>query len=241
MASHFACIGLPFDTQDNFMEHVQHAIAVAPSLTGSMDETLADWTDPSGAGLDVTMVDRAEGDGLVIRCATPTFSGSTSLALTVGHVAEHECRWCDVLVGFLPGDEMPIPMQVDDLAIRRPELTAGATVEGSVAFFVEQVQSYVDEAAYYAAQTAAHPFAAEHYVPSGMFGDPPAAAKAVAGGVVRSAEWRRNEATGIAFGHATMATLPGIVDVVWAPSDLDRLPPPGGVLAGSFWCLFTLR
>jgi hypothetical protein len=121
-----------------------------------------------------------------------------------------------------------------------------------VAAFARTLTCWPDEAAYTAAEEvkwggskgpdgqAVRGFAAESFIPSGMFALDPSKphtprAEAIFTGHVLSTEVLLNAQTGRSFHHARVKTLGGEFDVVADPEVVKGEPVAGGVVQGSFW------
>ena len=109
-----------------------------------------------------------------------------------------------------------------------------------VAAFAHKLEAYASDEAYYAAQHREPKFAAESFIPSGLFtlgGEamtPPQALAILTGHVLDTA-LLTNPATGATFHWAWVRTLGGEVDVAADPEVPTGSLVPGGVISGSFW------
>ncbi|HEU0013325.1 MAG TPA: hypothetical protein VFQ45_06550 [Longimicrobium sp.] len=102
--------------------------------------------------------------------------------------------------------------------------------------------AFPDEEAYYAAQETEPKFAAESFIPSGMFNFADDAGtlatpepRALFSGTVLDTEWRTNPLTGLPFCRMRVRTLGGEVDVAADPETVDGEIVVGGIVRGEFW------
>ena len=106
--------------------------------------------------------------------------------------------------------------------------------------FAHRLDAYPSDEAFYDSQQREPKFAAESFIPSGLFKptedaiDPPRAYAIFTGHVLRTA-LLTNPATEARFHWAWVRTLGGEVDVVADPEVLNGRLVEGGVVSGSFW------
>ena len=134
--------------------------------------------------------------------------------------------------------EFPLVFDVPDYRLRKLRLPSILDVQ--LAAFAHQLQSYESDESYEHSQPDKVKFAAESFIPSGLF-EPeghsmvPPLAEALFAGHVRETSIITNPVTGNRFCWAKVRTLGGDVDVVADPALLNGLLVEGGVLSGSFW------
>ena len=134
----------------------------------------------------------------------------------------------------------PLVFHVPDFAYHaRRRLPATADVQ--LAALAYELSAYADDGAYCAGQEEGVRFAAEMFIPSGMFGEAapgeafvPAPRALLAGHVVATEE-RVNPWTGRAVRWARVRTLGAELDVAADPSIIQGEVVAGGVVSGSFW------
>jgi len=249
--SHFSMVGFAIDVRD------------ATTLTRTADSYLPTCNlaplkgrdsvclvhDPSGAelrlGLRGAGSDRAE-----LVTLNPAFVGEGRVDVEiVRDASDPEWKPFEVTMqARFKGEETPLVFDLADPgeALR---LKPGAKVSVRLSAFVFKPSVYADEAAYYAAQKTAREggpsFAADYFIPSGMFapGDGSAlkaakrpTADALFAGKVLKAERRHNQAGGEDFVWALVETYGGAtIDVVIDPRSLPAAPAAGSILDGEFW------
>jgi hypothetical protein len=239
MPNHFEAVGFPIrDREQMGAFAVRAADEGVPVRTADGDYHR--WAPGAGAELWALL------DGNSIVGLTPHFAGATSLRVgIVGRVVHPD----DLpLEGCLhawvnpPDDgdadtgEYPLVFAVPDFrALDGLALPARARVQ--VAAFAHDLDVYASEEAYMDGQASELKFAAESFIPSGMFTDDedaPPTPHAMISGVVLAAEQRTNPA-GDSFWWMHVRTLGGEIDVVAGTALVDAAPVPGGVVSGSFY------
>lgn len=117
----------------------------------------------------------------------------------------------------------------------------GAALEVDLTAFADEIAVYRSEKAYYRSQKKAKiKFAANHYVPSGMFStgseNAGPSAHALFAGQILEAELRRNERGDGQYWWMLVRTYDdATINVVAHLSQLEAKPVVGGTLSGSFW------
>lgn len=107
-----------------------------------------------------------------------------------------------------------------------------------IAAFAVEIRSFPTVEAYDASHAGAElRFASRSFVPTGLFDDGSAEARATAllTGHVVDAATLTNALTGRPYHHALVDSHGGRFDVVIDPELLARAPVPGGVVSGTFW------
>ena len=108
------------------------------------------------------------------------------------------------------------------------------------AFASNDFKIYASETDYYDAQVEEPKFAAQSFVPSGLFGATeneaaPPRPIGIFAGEIKAWELKRNERTKANFYWFFINTLGGEVDVVADPKLIAGEPQIGGVVSGQFW------
>lgn len=242
--SHFTMVGFPIAASDPaamvrsvepFLDHC----AVEPLKNGSR---LCTVRDPSGAELVIALDQDRDGAASLVTL-NPAFRGESLVEVIVtGDASDPEWRTFERrIAGQLQGTETPIIL---DLADPRSAARArrGAKLTFSVAAFCFGPRIYPDIAAYYAAQKGGEvAFAADFFIPSGMFGTEAAKpaqleARALFAGEVLKAERRRNTAGGTDFWWALLKGYEGMtIDVLLDPRQVEGSIVPGQHLDLSCW------
>ncbi|WGU95784.1 hypothetical protein QJQ58_05820 [Paenibacillus dendritiformis] len=102
--------------------------------------------------------------------------------------------------------------------------------------FSHEVNVYDNEEEYSQSQEGEVKFAAESFIPSGLFGNSnEPASTAIFTGRVVEASLIQNEYTGSSFSWCKAKTLGGEIDVVTDLEQLDKDIAVGSIISGSFW------
>lgn len=132
----------------------------------------------------------------------------------------------------------PLVFDTPDYGLHQ-SLELPAVLDVQIAGFAREMSAFADEVEYYASTSGPH-FAAESFVPSGLYQpegasvDPPQALAIFTGRVLRTSSLT-NPVTGAQFYCAKVRTLGGEVDVVADPLVVDGTLIVGGVVYGWFW------
>jgi hypothetical protein len=246
MSGHLGCIGLPVGSPEEFGSLVEAARAEAREVAESARGRHLQWIDLSGASICFHLDRRGR-----IDCITPFFVAPEGLARwrvrTDGVVRDPGCRHCSGTDCDVLDDtgEMLTRAAVQWAVFAPYErwLAEERTYDLEVVAFAARAQFFATDADFEAAQ-AAHwgdaegpedkPFrlAGVSFIAEGMFGTDKKGmgerATAMFCGRVESATVRRCERGGT-FHHVRVATLPGSVDVVTAPENVEGSPAPGSI------------
>ncbi len=231
MGSHFSAIGIVEELQIH--ASIEAALEHGTPVAASGAQTFK-WNDESGAGLWVHATNGPE-----IECVTPVFRSDRRHALRFdGFAADEECRFCSgAQFAVVEEGEMVFPfvMQLADaMAVVNELPQPGTLADLSLTAFGEKVRLFEDEEAFSTAGTEDEiQFAAQSFIPAGMFGGDPASA--IINGIVRSADRRTNGVTGHDFWAVVVETFGFTIDVVVDVEDLESAPTSGNVLGGEFW------
>jgi hypothetical protein len=102
--------------------------------------------------------------------------------------------------------------------------------------FADELSVFDTEDDFNKSQDGELKFAAESFIPSGLFGDQDApSATAIFTGKVIETSLITNEYTGVSFSWSLVKTLGGEIDVVVDKDLLSKEIFPGGIITGSFW------
>ncbi len=237
MADHFGCIGVPVASVDELVAVAARAAESAEAVSVGR-ATYYRYTDPSGAELWVQADVREQFLGI-----NPHFVGRS--ALDVSLIAAIHRREESVLDGAFHGWVAPdedgesglYPILFDSpCALMHADLVFPHRVQVQVAALPHQVQLFPSRELYDSGAIDAPGFAAQSFVPSGLFGEPDEPeAVAVMTGVIAEVELRTNALTGASFWWLLVESLGGTFDVVAAKDDFAETPVEGGVIYGTFW------
>jgi hypothetical protein len=202
------------------------------------------WSDPSGAEVWIQVSTEIEVLGM-----NPHFAGKSVVRVQLterpdpGSPSSLDGRfhgWADPVQADDGGLQGSYPFLFDAPdAARHDRLELPAVVTAQIAAFAHEVEAFDSPEAYAASQTGEVKFAAQSFIPSGLFNlsgaDAPARAEAVFTGLVTESERRTNRLTGKEFIWCLVDSLGGSFDVVIDPELLPNVPRVGGVVQGSFW------
>lgn len=249
--SHFTMVGFAIDVRD------QAAIAqstdrylptCAPTPLKGRDSVCL-VRDPSGGELRIG-VREGRRDAVELFTLNPAFAGESRVEVEmVGDASDPDWKPFEITMqARFKGEQTPLVFALADPS-EALRLKPGTKVSVRLSAFVFEPTVYADEAAYYAAQKKEREggpmFAADYFIPSGMFargdGGAPKAAKrptadALFAGKVLKAERRHNQAGGGDFVWALVQTYGGAtIDVLIDPASLPTVPAVGSILDGEFW------
>lgn len=239
MLSHFSTIGIPVASQDDFAHYAGLAIEKGRKIkTGT--GTYARFDMGHGAELWGQLSRGKEVIGI-----NPHFTGSA--VSTVRLITKIQDPNDNELDGRLyaeadPGAEgefaYPFVFDMPDMAACNfsfPEIR-----EVQLAAFAHELSIYKDDREFDELQESEMKFAAESFIPSGLFlpdgehTEPPQA-MAIFAGHVLAVEKLNNTYTDRSFYHIKVRTLGGEFDLVADPELVDKEICIGGVVFGSFW------
>ena len=105
--------------------------------------------------------------------------------------------------------------------------------------FAHNIDIYESEEDYNKKNTSEPKFATEYFIPTGLFTDDgqTATAHAMFGGIIKTAEKRKNSVTEQDFYYALVKTLGGEIDVVISPDLIEEgvILEKNYILSGHFW------
>jgi hypothetical protein len=241
MASHLASIGFPVRSEAEAYALVSKAAEHGRIVQTAKGDYVA-WTDTTGAEL---WVQRDTSGGLI--GFAPHFFGKTGRR--VGLQARITRPASTALDGAFygwanPQDESSesgdYPFVFDAPDYRsHDKLRLPARAQVQLTAFAHELSAHSSEEQYYASQKGLA-YAAEAFVPSGLFSAQPDAeappqALAIFAGRVLQFEHMMNAITGTPFAWMQVNTLGGEVDVVADPSIIQGQVVLAGVVFGSFW------
>jgi hypothetical protein len=242
MASHMSTIGFQVSNEFDFGKLVNHALLNGTEIE-SANGMYIWWVAGRGVELWV-QIDR---DKSVVG-VNPHFShsGRMWVGLTQRLRRPDESSLEGAFHGWAApqGDDpesgaYPFIFDAPDFDLHE-ELQLPSLRQVQVAAFAHELEAFVDEDSYYASQAEGVRFAAESFIPAGLFslghnGGGPPAAQAVLAGTVLAWENITNPFSGRPFHWARVRTLGGEIDIVTDPSILIGELVEGGIVRGSFW------
>ncbi len=242
--SHFSMVGFPVSTSDAAtmgadVEVYARSCELTP-LQGS--NLLCVIEDKSGAELWVGFKGTSR-DNLELFTFNPSLSGEGRTEIVVdGDVSPADWRPFEIRIqARFADDETPLILDLADPreAVR---FAPKSRLVADITAFADEIAFHDSEAAYYAGQKDREiKFAANHFIPSGMFADGSGASKepsahALFAGKIKKMELRSNETGKAKYWWFLVETYDGAVfNVVADPSQVRSTPKIGGLLDGSFW------
>jgi hypothetical protein len=239
--SHLSSIGFPVGSEDEAQALVGRVASDAEEL-GTPDGSYLRYSDASGAELWLHL----DAQGVVVDMH-PHYAGDAAMPVAVtrriaradgGPLGGAFHGWADPADEDPESGSYPFVFDAPEPALHADlELPCVTVVQ--LAAFAHELAVFADDDAY-----AEHteglevPYAAESFIPSGLFvtGDEPEpAAEAFLTGTVVAARGRMNETTGDAFWWARVRTLGGELEIVADPVLLSGPVAAGAVVQGSFW------
>ena len=232
MASHFEAIGIKIDSmeemEDLFSKCLEHSIE-----TDTKSGKYFFWDMGNGAEL-WGQLDPDNEAGL-----NPHFSGTSSFnAILESEIKDEERPVMDGSV-YCQSVEGQYPFVADIPDMKVHNITYPKTCNIQLSAFAHNIDIYESEEDYDKKNTSEPKFAMEHFIPTGLFADEgqQATAHAMFGGIIKTAEKRKNPVTGLEFYHALVKTFGGEIDVVISPDLIENgtALEKDYILTGYFW------
>ena len=232
MASHFEAIGIKIDSmeemEDLFSKCLEHGIE-----KDTKSGKYFFWDMGNGAEL-WGQLDPDNEAGL-----NPHFSGTSSFnAILESEIKDEERPVMDGSV-YCQSVEGQYPFVADIPDMKVHNITYPKTCNIQLSAFAHNIDIYESEEDYDKKNTSEPKFAMEHFIPTGLFADEgqPATAHAMFGGIIKTAEKRKNPVTGLEFYHALVKTFGGEIDVVISPDLIENgtALEKDYILTGYFW------
>jgi hypothetical protein len=248
MPSHLSDIGFDFNTEEEFGELAYQAYELGARLR-VVQGVYLHWSPGDGVEIWGQLDHEENFIGL-----NPHFTGDS--VMSVGLTARLERAESSVLDGAFHGWASPsednaesghYPFVFDAPDFRLCDsVKVPGVVEAQIAAFAHELSAFESEEAYYAFQPEGPKFAAESFIPSGLFTpamesvEPPQAHAILTGRVLNTA-LRVNPVTKSEFLWAKVQTFGGVFDVVADPLIVNGAVVEGGIVHGSFWLSGRLR
>lgn len=241
MASHFASIGLPVESNEEFVA-ILNQIDGEGTTYDIGEGAYVRWESHVGPELWVQL----DGDGEIVG-VHPHFTGPARMRVRLNHVIHRENHtaldgsWHAWAEPNGNGDGL-FPFVFDAPDFRLHDLSLSLDAEVQIAAFAHELTIYGSEKEFDSATSRDEPrFGAESFIPSGLFRPDNAGteivpeALAIFTGRIIGAETRTNPLTKAQFHWALVKTYGGLIDVVADPELVTQPLREGGILSGSFW------
>jgi GNAT superfamily N-acetyltransferase len=241
MPSHLSSMGFQLESEADFVKLAEQAYEEGQAWEVDRG-TYIKWAP--GGGIELWLQLDAHGDIIGLN---PHFRGKGLMRAALTHAivradgtlldgAFH--AWANPSEDDPARGDFPFVFDVPDFYLDKPKLPAVLDVQ--LAAFAHELQSYESDQAYDETQPGEIKFAAESFIPAGLFfpgGDEvdPPQAHALFSGHVQATALITNPITGQEFCWAQVRTLGGEMDVVADPVLLNGLLVEGGVVSGTFW------
>jgi hypothetical protein len=243
MPSHLTALGFPVTTEKDFRHYVFEASEFGQKLE-SPNGSYTMWA--LGNGIELWVQANLHKRILGMR---PHFSGYSRMKVGLSRRIVRSDQsildgtlyaWADPQDGEdAESGSYPFVFDLPDYDLHNDIRIPGpATIQ--LAAFAHELQGFVNEDAYYAAQGNDRKFAAESFIPSGLFapggrGREQPEALAIFSGHVLVTQILTNPVTSQRFYWARTRTLGGEVDVVADPQVVRGKVVKGGIIKGTFW------
>lgn len=242
MPSHLSSLGFPTASAEAVSQYVRWAVEQGEVVPASRGSYIV-WAPGQGVQLWVQVDPEDRIVGL-----QPHFGGKARMrvALTERVTRPDDSildggfyAWADPRGAASDGGAYPFVFDAPDFDLWRAVVLPTVT-DIQVAAFAHELRAYPDDEAYYAAQQQKPGFAAEAFIPAGLFAvgageTTPPRALAIFSGHAVDASLRTNSATGGLFYTARVRTHGGELDVVADPEVVIGGLARGVVVSGSFW------
>ena len=242
MANHFSTIGLPVDSEEQYVAIAEYVAEYADDIDADGGRYLQ-WESNTGAELWL-QVDHFD----EILAMNPHFTGKSRVRVGITARVLRPDRppldgafhgWADPPDDDPEQGAYPLVFDSPDYAMHA-RLAIPAIVPVQIAAFAHEVEIFESVEAYDAANSQEPRLASQAFIPAGLFTpdgediDPPEANALLSGHIVEAAEMVDDE-SGCAFFWALVESYGGTFDVVMDPEIVNAAPKPGGVLSGAFW------
>lgn len=242
MPSHFSTIGFAVESEDD-MSDVANRAAETATRIATKKGTYLYWHDESGAELWIQADRRGDLIGM-----NPHYSGRATMPVELQSLiadSDHPLdgafpAWANPGDGHTEDGDYPFLFDCPDaMAHRDVLLPSRATAQ--IAAFAHEATVFDSEKGFDEWQKDQElEFAAQSFIPSGLFspeGEEPdrPSALGIFTGSILAGEPKVNGLSGNRFYWALVEKLGGQFDVVLDESLVERAPPTGGIITGSFW------
>lgn len=237
MANHMTSIGFPVQSREDFEQAANLAIEKGTMLAAHQGSYI--WFE-AGNGIELWLQINQDNEIIGLN---PHYAGKSQLEVGLTAIIDRETD--SVLDGAChawmePDDTLeagscPLVFDMPNLGLSG-QVAVPQRIRIQLTAFSHEISVYDNEEEYMQSQEGEVRFAAESFIPSGLFGnsDEPASTALFTGRVVEAAVIQ-NEYTGSSFSWCKVKTLGGEIDVVTDLELLDKDIAAGSILSGSFW------
>ncbi|EPR68180.1 hypothetical protein [Cyclobacterium qasimii] len=241
--SNLSAIGFDIDSEEEFYILAKKAYAKASSIKTDKG-TYFQYSDPSGAELWIQSNTKHELIGV-----NPYYKGISKRTVCLIANIDREISaldgafhsWADPTEPGNPESGaypfvFDVPNHKSLGSIKFPQ-----SIEIQLSAFAQDIDYYENEKAFEQGQEGEQKWAAQSFVPSGLFSSNAnldlslAVAAGLISGTIKESDKKRNDLTGQEFQWMLVDTLGGEIDVV---ADLELFstdPQVGGLIQGQFW------
>lgn len=248
MASHMSNIGLRATTSEEFRRYARQTVELGETIEVK-NGTYIHWKVGRGAELWAQVDHKHNLVGL-----NPHFQGDARMQVgLVRHIKRTGdsalegafYAWADPRSNDPETGEFPFVFDSPDYDVHS-SLQLPTIVQVQIAAFAHELEGFENDEAYYASQGDEPKFAAEAFIPSGLFSaagsvNEPPKSLAIFVGHVLVTETITNAMTKREFYWAKVRTLGGEVDVVADPEIVRGKVIKAGVVKGKFWLSGIIR
>jgi hypothetical protein len=241
--SNLSDIGFPTKSNEELNDLVERWLRDVTEIRCPKGTYLT-FSDPSGAQIYLQMDTSGEFTGL-----NPYYAGSSRRRVYITGLIERDSSPLDGGLHAWANAEKedegdyPFVFDVPDIFTAPTDFPKVAEIQLN-AFATNDLEMFETEDAFFAAQAGEPKFAAQSFIPIGLFrendGIPPQAHGRFAGQVKDFAR-KTNHLTGTDFYWFLVETLGGEIDVVSDPNYVKIEPRTGAILSGSFWLTGRIR
>jgi hypothetical protein len=242
MPNHLSDIGFDFNTEEEFRELAYQVYELGQRLRVKHGVYLH-WSPGEGVEIWGQLDNSDDFIGF-----NPHFAGDS--VMSVGLTARIERTEASALDGAFYGCASPDGDNAESgyyqFVFDTPDfrlcdsVKLPCIVEAQIAAFAHELSAFENDELYKAAQSEGLRFAAESFIPSGLFtedlksAEEPEAYAILTGHVIKTV-LRINPVTKSEFLWAKVQTLGGVFDVVADPLIVNGAVVEGGIVQGSFW------
>ena len=237
MANHYRAVGFQVATEEEFGDLLDRAVEDGDEMAIDGGRMFC-WSPIDGAQIWLLVDDEWN-----FRGCSPHFAGNsrvplglTDLRATPEFWEGSAHAWVNPQSNKVDSGEYPFLFQIPDFYALSLALEVPTRVLAQVSAFAHELEFFADAAEFAASQTGETKFAAQFFIPSGLFADDNDPQPYVLfAGTIRSYERLVNPAYNIAFHHFEVETLGATFDVVAEDELVNSVPAIGSILSGSFW------